>query len=133
MPIVQYGSNMKTMGGLNKSSSFNSLFMHMRFNHSPANCDNIMTHVCNLVYCVEQIGQINVAKLACLFLVHGLQTTHPLVHEALAPVLMDGMITLDALKWKLNYHYNLEASNNPDLLTFPSMSPILPQLPLTST
>jgi hypothetical protein len=118
-------------GGLKQTQLIQQL-MHVKFDCSLVNSDHIMTHVHDIVYHMEQIGHINVAKLACLFLVHGLRTTHPSVHEALAPELKDGTITLDSLEQELNYQYNLELSTNPDLLTFPSMSPILPQLPQLS-
>ena len=61
--------------------------MHICFKCSLANCNTIMMHVCNLVYQVEQIGSIDVAKLVCLFIVHGLRVTHPSIYEALVPAL----------------------------------------------
>jgi transposase InsO family protein len=118
-------------GGLKQTQLIQQL-MHVKFDRSLVNSDHIMTHVHDIVYHVEQIGHVDVAKLACLFIVHGLRTTHPSVHEALAPELKDGTITLDSLEQELNYQYDLESSTNPDLLAFPSMSPILPQLPLSS-
>jgi hypothetical protein len=118
-------------GGLKQIQLIHQL-MQVRFDCSPNSCDTIMTHVCDLVYRIEQRGEIDVAKLACLFVVHGLQSTHPSVHEALSPAIMEGTLTFDMLEQKLNYHYEFEATNNPNLLTFPSLSPILPQTPLSS-
>jgi hypothetical protein len=72
--------------------------MQVRFDQSPDCCDTIMTHVRDLVYRIEQCGEIDVAKLACLFVVHGLRLTHPSVHEALSPAIMEGTLTLDTLE-----------------------------------
>jgi hypothetical protein len=118
-------------GGLKQIQLIHQL-MQVRFDRSPDCCDTIMTHVRDLVYRIEQCGEIDVAKLACLFVVHGLRSTHPSVHEALSPAIMEGTLTLDTLEQKLNYHYEFEATNDPNLLAFPSLSPILPQTPLSS-
>jgi transposase InsO family protein len=118
-------------GGLKQIQLIHQL-MQVRFDRSPDCCDTIMTHVRDLVYRIEQCGEIDVAKLACLFVVHGLRSTHPSVHEALSPAIMEGTLTLDTLERKLNYHYEFEATNDPNLLAFPSLSPILPQTPLSS-
>ena len=97
-------------GGLKQTQLIQQL-MHIRFERSLANSDAIMMHIRDLVYRIEQIGTIDVAKLACLFLVHGLRSTHP---SALVPVLMDGTLTMDELERKLMYHYELEMTYNPD-------------------
>ena len=118
-------------GGLKQTQLIQQL-MHVHFEHSLANSNAIMTHIRDLVYRIKQIGTIDVAKLACLFLVHGLRSTHPLIHEALVPVLMDGMLTMDELERKLMYHYELEMTYNPDQFAFPAASPVLSQSPLAS-
>jgi transposase InsO family protein len=118
-------------GGLAQIQMIQQL-MNVRFDRNPANCDPLMTYIRDLVYQVEQIGHVDIAKLACLFTVHGLRTTLPSVHEALAPSIMDGSITLDQLEKRLRYFYELEASNNATQLAFPTISPILVQLPLST-
>ncbi|KAH9046143.1 hypothetical protein EDB84DRAFT_1674211 [Lactarius hengduanensis] len=56
-------------------------------------------------------------------------STHPSVHEALAPALMDSTITLEALESRLHYFYELQATQNSDPLAFPAWSPVPTQLP----
>ena len=118
-------------GGLKQAQLIQQL-MHIRFEHSLANCDTIMMHVRDLVYWVEQIGTIDVAKLVCLFIIHGLRATHPPIHEALVPALMDGTITMDELERKLMHHYELEVTYSPNQFTFPAVLPTLTQSPAVS-
>ena len=97
--------------------------MQVQFDHNPANFDATMAHLRELIYRAEQIGQINVTKLALLFALMNLRTTHPSVHEALAPSLMDGTITLEALECHLSFFFELQATQSMDQIAFPSLAP----------
>ena len=97
--------------------------MQVRFDHSPANFDATMANLRELIYRAESIGQIDVTKLALLFALMNLRATHPSVHEALAPSLMDGTITLEALERRLSFFYELQATQSMDQLAFPSLVP----------
>ena len=77
----------------------------------------------NLIYRVEQIRQVDILKLAILFILVHLKGTHPSVYEALSPALMDGNVTLEAFKCHMHHFYELLAMHNPDNLAFPSLSP----------
>ena len=52
-----------------------------------------------------------------------LQSTHFTVCEALAPLLMDGTITLEVLEHHLSFFYKLQATQSMDQLAFLSLSP----------
>lgn len=106
--------------------------MQIRFDNSPANHDIIMNQLRDLIYRVERIGYVDVTRLGLLFAVHGLSTTHPTVYEALSPALMDGTITLEALDNRLHLFYEVQATQNAGQLAFPTVSPILNQIPLPS-
>jgi hypothetical protein len=69
--------------------------MQICFNNSPANTDTIMLQAHDMVYQVEQIGEINVIKLTLLFIVHKLRFTHLSLHKTLTPTLTDGTITFE--------------------------------------
>ena len=97
--------------------------MQVRFDHSPANFDTTMANLWELIYRAERIGQIDVTKLALMFTLMNLRTTHPSVHEALAPSLMDGTITLESLECRLSFFYELQATQSMDQLAFPSLVP----------
>ena len=97
--------------------------MQVRFDHSPTNFDATMANLRELIYRAERIGQIDVTKRALLFALMNLRSTHPSVHEALAPSLMDGTITLEALEQRLSFFYELQATQSMDQLAFPSLTP----------
>ena len=52
-----------------------------------------------------------------------LQSTHSTVREALAPLLMDGTITLEVLEHHLSFFYKPQATQSMDQLAFLSLSP----------
>ncbi len=110
--------------------------MQIHFDNSPANCDTTMAYLHNLIYRAERIGHVNITRLALLFTLMNLCSMHPTVHEALALSLMDGTITLGALKNHLHFFYKMQSTQSPDpsQLAFPAfptayMSPFTPYLP----
>ena len=103
--------------------------MQVRFDNSPTNFDTTMSQLRDLIYRAEKIGQVDITRLALLFALMNLRSTHPSVHEALAPALMDGTITLEALERRLHYFYEMQATQSPDQLAFPTVS----NPPLTPT
>ena len=105
--------------------------MQIRFDNSPSAFDNTMTHLRDLIYRAEQIGQVDISKLAVLFILVHLKNTHPIVYEALSPALMDGTVTLQTFERRMHHFFEDQAthSQNPDHLAFPSLSPVLPTLP----
>jgi len=95
-----------------------------------------MAYLHDLIYRAERIGHIDITRLALLFTLMNLRSMHPTVHEALAPSLMDGTITLGALKNRLHFFYKMQSTQSPDpsQLAFPAfpttyMSPFTPYLP----
>ena len=105
--------------------------MQIRFDNSPSAFDNTMTHLRDLIYRAEQIGQVDISKLTVLFILVHLKNTHPIVYEALSPALMDGTVTLQTFERRMHHFFEDQAthSQNPDHLAFPSLSPVLPTLP----
>ena len=97
--------------------------MQVCFDYSPTNFDATMANLQELIYRMERIGQINITKLALLFVLMNLRMTHPSVHEALALSLMDGTITLELLECRLSFFYELQATQSMDQLAFPSLVP----------
>ena len=97
--------------------------MQVHFNHSPTNFDATMANLCELIYRAERIRQIDVTKLALLFALMNLRSTHLSVHEALTPSLMDSTITLKALEHCLRFFYKLQATQSMDQLVFLSLTP----------
>ncbi|KAF8264882.1 hypothetical protein EI94DRAFT_1702912 [Lactarius quietus] len=78
-----------------------------------------MTHLHDLIYCGDQIGLIDLSKLAVLFILVHLKYTHPTVYKALSPTLMDRSISLAAFEQCMLHFYEAQATHNPDQLTFP--------------
>ena len=107
--------------------------MNICFDDSPTNCDVIMNNLQDLIYHVEWIGHVDVTRLALLFAVKGLETTHPSVYDALSPTLMDGTITLEALNSCLHLFYEVQATQNIEQLAFPTILPTLNQFSLPPT
>ena len=103
--------------------------MQIRFDNNPNTFDTTMTHLRDLIYRAEQIGQVDISKLAILFILVHLKGTHPSVYEALSPSLMEGTVTLEAFERRMYHFYEAEATHNPDHLAFPSLSPILDTFP----
>jgi hypothetical protein len=75
-------------------------------------------------------NNIDSTRLCCLFAVQSLRSTHPSVQEALVPALMDSSISLKAVERRLHFFFEMQASENPDQITFPAILPILSQVPL---
>jgi hypothetical protein len=104
--------------------------MQVHFDMSAAHCDTIMSNLHDIIYRIDRIGHIDSTRLCCLFAIQSLRSTHPSVHKALTPALMDGSISLEAVEKCLHFFFELHASENSDQVAFPAMSPILPQVPL---
>ena len=81
--------------------------MQIRFDNNPANCDATMANLHDLIYRAEKIGHVDITRLALLFSLMSLRLTHPTVHEALAPSMMDGTITLQSLENQLHFFYEM--------------------------
>ena len=96
--------------------------VQIRFDNNSINFETTMALLCNLIYHIERLGEVNVTRLAPLFTLMNLRTTHPSVHEALTPMLMDGSITLEALEMRLHYFYEMQAMHSPDVITFPALA-----------
>ena len=114
--------------------------MQIWFDNNPVNCETAMALLHDLIYCADRISHIDITRLALLFTLMSLCSTHPSIHEALAPVLMDGSITLEALETCLHYFYEMQATHGPDFITFPAIatpttlpSPTPPAIPPTLT
>ncbi|KAH9027298.1 hypothetical protein EDB84DRAFT_1563476 [Lactarius hengduanensis] len=103
--------------------------MQVQFDNNSGNCDVTMAHLRDLIHHVERIGPVDITRLALLFSLINLRSTHPSVHEALASALMDGTITLEALESRLHYFYELQATKNSDPLAFPVLLPMPMQPP----
>lgn len=78
----------------------------------------ILVTVQDLIYCAEMIGPIDYTKLALLFMMMSLRSTHPSVHEALAPALMEGTLTLQALERRLTYFHDLQVTQSLEHMVF---------------
>ncbi|KAH9013063.1 hypothetical protein EDB84DRAFT_1444383 [Lactarius hengduanensis] len=102
----------------------------VRFDNNSDNCDVTMAYLRDLIYRAEKIGPVDITKLALLFSLINLRSTHPSVHEALAPALMDGTITLEALERRLHYFFKLQATQGSEPLVFPALSPTPAHHPL---
>jgi transposase InsO family protein len=97
--------------------------MQIRFDAGVNDTDAVMVVVRDLIYRAEMIGPVDYTKLALLFMMMTIRTTHPSVHEALAPDLMDGSLTLQALERRLNYFHDLRATQSLEQLAFPASLP----------
>src|ERR1700761_7245546 len=84
----------------------------IRFDPNTNDTDTVLVLVRDLIYRAEMIGPIDYTKLALLFIMTSLRTTHPSVHEALAPALMEGTLTIQALEQRLTYFHDLRATQS---------------------
>jgi hypothetical protein len=88
------------------SCNFSS-FMQISFDDDTEQFETKMTTFHDLVYCIESIGQVDITRLGLLFILLNLKTSHPSVHDALAPVLMDGTISLEMMESCMTYHFEM--------------------------
>ena len=81
--------------------------MHVCFDPNVNNVNATLVGVHDLIYRVEMIRPVDYMKLTLLFMMMSIRTTHPSVHKALVPTLMDGTLMLSALKRRLAYFHEL--------------------------
>lgn len=107
-------------------SNLSQWMVQIHFDNSPGVFDTTMTHLHNLIYWAEQIqiGQVDISKLAILFILVHLKGMHPSVYEALSPALMDSTVTLKTFENHMHHLHEAEAMHNPNHLAFPSLLPI---------
>lgn len=103
--------------------------MQIRFDNNPSAFNTTMTQLHNLIYRAEQIGQVDISKLAMLFILVHLKGTHPSVYEGLSPALMDGTVTLKTFEQWMHHFYKTLAMHHPDQLAFHSLLPTQPTFP----
>ena len=94
---------------------------------NPHNYDTQQALWRDLVYQINSIGLIDTHCLGLLFLFQNLKTSHPTVHDALAPAIMDGWIMDEMLDTCMQYHFKLHASQinqtqQGGLMPIPSMA-----------
>jgi transposase InsO family protein len=97
--------------------------IQVRFDSGTNDTDMVMMAVRDLIYRAEMIGPVDYTKLALLFMMMNIRSTHPSVHEALAPDLMDGSLTLQALERRLNYFHELRATQSLEQMAFSASLP----------
>ncbi|KAN0134149.1 hypothetical protein V8E53_008038 [Lactarius tabidus] len=76
-----------------------------------------MTTMRDLIYRIESIGPIDL----------NLKTSHPTVHDALVPAILDGSITVELVEAHMHHYFDLRAFNQTFLP--PSSLALLAQLP----
>jgi hypothetical protein len=96
--------------------------MQTRFDPSVDDTDTNLVLVRDLIYSAEMIGPVDYTKLALLFMKMNIRTSHPSVHEALAPALMDGTLTLTTFERRLSYFHELRITHSLENLAFTSQS-----------
>lgn len=82
----------------------------IRFDDSPHHYDTQMAYYRDLLYRIESIVKIDVKQLGLLFLFQNLKVSHPTVHDALAPAIMDGSITEEMLETRMQYYFEMRAA-----------------------
>jgi hypothetical protein len=92
--------------------------MQIWFDATTNDTNAMMVIARDLIYRAEMIGPVDYTKLALLFMMMTVRTTHPSVHEALAPDLMDSSLTLQALERRLNYFHELQATQHLEHMAF---------------
>jgi hypothetical protein len=80
------------------------------FDDNPQHYDTQMAYYRDLLYRIESIGKIDVKQLGLLFLFQNLKVSHPTVHDALAPAIMDGSITEEMLETRMQYYFEMRAA-----------------------
>jgi len=78
-----------------------------KFDTSPTNFDTHIANMRDMIYCADQIGRLDLTKLAVLFAMFCIRSSFPSVHEALTPALMDGSLTLEAFEARMHYFYEM--------------------------
>lgn len=82
-----------------------------KFDASSANFDVQMSSMRDLIYRADQIGHLDLAKIAVLFAMFCIRSSFPTVHEALSPALMDGTLTLEAFESRMHCFYEMGPTN----------------------
>ena len=108
--------------------------MQITFDDDPEQFDANMATFRDLVYRIESIGQVDISKLGLLFILLNLKSSHPTVHDALAPALMDGSITVELMEHRMRYHFEMRGAQQgqqhlPGQQNLPGPSIALPALP----
>lgn len=81
------------------------------FGDIPENFHAAMTTMRDLIYRIESIGPIDVNYLGLYFVWLNLKTSHPTVHDALVPAILDGSITVELLEAHMHHYFDLRAFN----------------------
>ncbi|SRR6266702_1592870 len=81
--------------------------MQITFDDNAEKFDNAMMTFHNLVYQIKNISHININWLGLPFLLLNLKSSHPTVHDALAPFLMDGSITVELMENHMHYYFEM--------------------------
>ncbi|KAI0256262.1 hypothetical protein BJV78DRAFT_1151040 [Lactifluus subvellereus] len=80
------------------------------FDDDPNNFERQLAHYRDLLYQIESMGSIDVNQLGLFFLSRNLKVSHPTVHEALAPAIMNGSITEELLGTYMYYYFEMRAA-----------------------
>lgn len=106
--------------------------MQITFDDEPESFESNMADYRDLIYRIESIGHVDVNKLGLLFLLLNIKTSHPGVHDALAPSLMDGSVSVELMEARMQYHFEMHAAHQRQQ-QLPTSSIALPaQMPLRS-
>ncbi|KAI0253235.1 hypothetical protein BJV78DRAFT_1153128 [Lactifluus subvellereus] len=80
------------------------------FNDDPQNFETQLAHWRDLVYQIDNIGRIDASRLGLLYLFQNLKVSHPTVHDALAPAIMDGSMTEEMFVLRMRYYFEMRAA-----------------------
>ncbi len=104
--------------------------MQITFDDTPEHFETNMTTFRDLVYRIDSIGHVDINRLGLLFLLLNLKSSHPTVHDALAPALMDGSISVELMETRMQFYFEMRSAQQGQQQHLPDTSITLPaQLP----
>src|SRR6266702_1721885 len=104
--------------------------MQITFDDTPEHFETNMTTFRDLVYRIDSIRHVDINRLGLLFLLLNLKSSHPTVHDALAPVLMDGSISVELMETRMQFYFEMCGTQQGQQQHLPNTSIVLPaQLP----
>jgi len=84
--------------------------MQITFDDTLKHFETNMTTFCNLVYRIDSIGHVDINRLGLLFLLLNLKSSHPTVHDTLAPALMDGSILVELMETRMQFYFEMHGA-----------------------
>lgn len=94
--------------------------MQLSLQDNPDTFKSSMATRHDLVYRIKNISHIDVQRLGLLFLFLNLKSELPSVHDALAPALMDGTITVELLESHLHMYFEMRNAHQSQSFTPPT-------------